>query len=1239
MRIFLLVLLAVLSSCTPVGEQTELEFKDKSNIPTDNFQSAMQVMNDNCMSCHDTNSGRAFTLSNNSKAQDFIDQGMIVPGKSAESLLVQRMKFSNGIDANMPMQNTRFSKSDYNRVVKWIDSLPVVNIPKPQITIQSPSANSSFKNTVVIKGTCTSNLNIEITLGNTSQGTVGCINQQFETTQTLSGTDGAKVIKLSQTNEIGEISEASITLIKDNVAPVIEVIQPLANAIVYENSVQLTGNCEASLNLQITFAQVQRSIVCPDNGRFTDSLTGINTDGEKPIRLQQTDRAGNSTTLNTSFVKATRAAEAPVIKISSPMSGTSFQQSVTVAGSCEANIQVVVSGDVAANSSFTCPANGQYSRALTLNAPDGLKNLTLQQTKNAIAAQASLSVYRDTVKPTLAITSPANLSFTRASLTVSGNCEVGIPVVLSATGLANVNVTCTQGQFSRALVLNSADGIKAISVTQTDAAQNATTSTISVTLDTTPPLITLSAPMANLNTIATSVIVAGTCESNLLVRISQSTSSTSVNCTNSAFSTSLTLSPGLGDKNISVTQTDQAGNTFEQLVKITRIADSNNYASSAHEVLKNRCIGCHAVGWETQLNNVSDLQQLVSLQKIIPGDPEKSPVIQRMYFGPNHSNSAVSKMPPVASQEYQGFNIHEYQAVYNYITSIKPAPGSGGNDTPFVCNTNAEASLNPLKRLTKIQYTNTLRDLLKLSFTTTVVDSIMSNLAVPLSTIPDDESKHDFPGLDNQVTSAHITGQLDVAVSFAQEVTSSSTRLNTFVGESCAQTYSDVNCRNRFIDRFGPIVLRHPLSPEQRDKFRTDAAALSSYADLIAVFLMESDFLYHTEFGGTPVGGNESQLKLTPHELANRISYLFFQSMPDSELRTAADSGTITTQFDTVVNAAYTRAQTKTFSLSNTTRNGFGHFMSGWLQLDEIPTMQSLNASSLNATLGITYPSKNTALPSNMDLSAYRSELVQEMMDMFNYYSYEGNGDLYDLLTSNVSFAKGQNLAKAYGVAAWNGNTSNLITFPSTERSGILTRAGFHFHAGILSRPILKGVKIMKKVLCEDIQAPANNTAPEGVVIEADFTVREKTHALTQIEGTSCVSCHQRINPLGFATEDYDVFGRHRSVEHIIDYAAGSTVAVKPVDSSAIPQITLTDTTSVSGGVQLSKIIADSGKADACIVRNFHKFTYRQKENLSKDACSLEFMYREHKTGGLKGMMTGIVRAPAFSVRNHDGED
>lgn len=111
------------------------------------------------------------------------------------------------------------------------------------------------------------------------------------------------------------------------------------------------------------------------------------------------------------------------------MSGTSFQQSVTVNGNCEANIQVVVSGDVAAGSSFTCPSNGQYSRALTLNAPDGLKNLTFQQTKNGIAAQASLSVYRDTQRPTLAITSPANLSFTRASLTVSGNCEVGIPVV------------------------------------------------------------------------------------------------------------------------------------------------------------------------------------------------------------------------------------------------------------------------------------------------------------------------------------------------------------------------------------------------------------------------------------------------------------------------------------------------------------------------------------------------------------------------------------------------------------------------------------------------------------------------------------------------------------------------------------------------------------------------------------------------------------------------------------------
>jgi hypothetical protein len=153
-------------------------------------------------------------------------------------------------------------------------------------------------------------------------------------------------------------------------------------------------------------------------------------------------------------------------------------------------------------------------------------------------------------------------------------------------------------------------------------------------------------------------------------------------------------------------------------------------------------------------------------------------------------------------------------------------------------------------------------------------------------------------------------------------------------------------------------------------------------------------------------------------------------------------------------------------------------------------------------------------------------------------------------------------------------------------------------------------------------------------VLSSEFTTRQTVEALTEQPGSSCASCHAyKINPLGYATENYDGLGRLRSEQRLFS-PAGVEVARKQVDTHGIPRISLFDATPVSGAADLSSRIVESGKGEACFARQYLRFSYGRAEDLRGDGCVLEGMRAALKqANGLREAMRVPALSPSFRQR------
>ena len=397
----------------------------------------------------------------------------------------------------------------------------------------------------------------------------------------------------------------------------------------------------------------------------------------------------------------------------------------------------------------------------------------------------------------------------------------------------------------------------------------------------------------------------------------------------------------------------------------------------------------------------------------------------------------------------------------------------------------ADHTATGARRLTKFEYGNTVRDLLG-------VEDAEAQL--------NEGSTVDF--LSNNAHAQQVgLNDLEAFGRAAEDV--SAAALDTIaMPDGCAVDDLDTVCFDAFSADFLPRAFRRPANAIELARYQSLFTTLlpvhgprESLRAVIESVLMAPSFLYRSEIGN----GNT----LGAYELASRLSYLLWGTMPDQELFAAAASEKLSSEADLHVAIDRMLADPKA-------KIGIVRFTSEWLGFDHAQVSKK-GADILGD------------LPANL-----QSELEEET-HRFVVDALLGETHSIDtLLTARYTFADAT-VASIYGVEA-GGASFERVELDGATRRGILTQplliAAHSKESGYSA--VQMGRFVRERLLCEEVTPP-----PPGVSTTLDATndgslpFRDR---LTQhASDPACSSCHEFLDPPGFAYLPYDPVGRYKT--------------------------------------------------------------------------------------------------------------
>ncbi|HWO09767.1 MAG TPA: DUF1588 domain-containing protein [Polyangiaceae bacterium] len=498
-----------------------------------------------------------------------------------------------------------------------------------------------------------------------------------------------------------------------------------------------------------------------------------------------------------------------------------------------------------------------------------------------------------------------------------------------------------------------------------------------------------------------------------------------------------------------------------------------------------------------------------------------------------------------------------------------------------------------MRRLTRDQFNNTVADLIGAS-------------GEPANAIAPDEKIGPFhSNAIAPITDLIVEQHQEVAKLLAADAT---TRMGTLA--ACdLNADSTGTCARQFIEDFGLRAYRRPLEAAEVDKYvalydlgTANGGASHGFELVLQAMLQSPFFLYHVELGGASTP-SQAPIAVTAYELAARLSYFIYNSMPDAPLFELAASGDL-------ANEATLTGEVERMIQSDAAGRTIALFHKQWLGLEKLPDQK-----------------KDAGL-----FPAYSGATVDAMLEETGRFAdsviRQGDGSLLSLFTASYGFPQGD-LFGIYGVAEPAGFVPGTrVDFDPAQRSGILTQAAFlatNAHANQTS-PVHRGIIVRENVLCQPIDSPpadANTTVPPPT--EAT-TTRER---FAQHEANAvCANCHKLMDPIGLGFENYDPIGAWRTNDGLSEVdASGEFVEV--AEDLAGP---------FNGPLELSVKLANSQEVRLCLENQWFRFALGRTES-NADACSLQVINDrfEASGGNIRSLIAEIARSEAFrNVRSQE---
>ncbi len=314
------------------------------------------------------------------------------------------------------------------------------------------------------------------------------------------------------------------------------------------------------------------------------------------------------------------------------------------------------------------------------------------------------------------------------------------------------------------------------------------------------------------------------------------------------------------------------------------------------------------------------------------------------------------------------------------------------------------------------------------------------------------------------------------------------------------------------IATFARRAWRRPVTPEEVDHLMKLYARASergdSFAASVRLALQGALVSPHFLFLAEPEPATTGIQRLADVPLASKLSYFLWSSMPDAELLALAEAGKL-------ANTNIYRAQIHRM-LKDPKAAALGErFALQWLDLDRLGGEVKPDATK--------YPEFDAALA-----RAMKGEVVA----FFNHLVHDDRS-LLELIDSKYTFAN-RRLAELYGFPGVTGEELQLVEVADARRGGILGMAAVHTATSFPLRtsPVLRGRWVIEALLGDKIPPPPPDVPAlnESAAETTGLSLRKQLeqHRLK----AECASCHDKMDPLGFGLENFDVLGRWRDQLH-----------------------------------------------------------------------------------------------------------
>jgi hypothetical protein len=502
-----------------------------------------------------------------------------------------------------------------------------------------------------------------------------------------------------------------------------------------------------------------------------------------------------------------------------------------------------------------------------------------------------------------------------------------------------------------------------------------------------------------------------------------------------------------------------------------------------------------------------------------------------------------------------------------------------------------------VRRLTHSQYNHTVRDLLG--------DQIQPAASFPAE---------DFVGgFKNQVEGQSVSPlQAEAYGSAAERLARAAFRGGDQRGLIPGRPASpaDADLAEKFVRQFGLKAFRRPLAQSEVDRycelFLREADRKQDFyggATIVVEAMLQSPhFLFRIEQGG----------KNSQYDVASRLSYFLWDTMPDGRLLDAAQRGELATK-DQVERAARQMLDDSRAQAS------LEEFLAQWMRFDRV----------LSATRD-----RRRFREFNAEIAA---AMVEETRRLFNHLVWNDQ-NFMEFFTAGYTFVN-SDLARLYGLPSPAGDFAKVDYPPESGRSGVLGHGSFLVLTSkpAETSPTARGLFIRNQFLGHEVPPPPAgvNTVLPAVTENAPLTNRQRLDV--HLNSDACANCHRLIDPIGLGFEQYNAIGvfQEKLQLQFGSRRGGDNQGREPktvaLDLDTTGYIQGIENSDFRTPKELGRLLAESPACQKCIVKQLFRYGLGRQET-PQDQPTLDALLVKFRESGFRfrELVVALVTSGSF---------